>query len=71
MKKKQSVTIEINNAQKVCDDLADLLCWWSGFKIGMKINSENCEFIIAEHGIEAAKDLKIKISDRLSLESVL
>lgn len=58
------VTIQIDQADNVASDLADLLCWWEGFKIGLKSAGVD-HFIVAENGIEAARNLNVKIKDAL------
>jgi hypothetical protein len=59
------ITLSISDAEVVRDNLADLLCWWQGFKAGMKA-SGNEDHYIAENGIEAARDLRLKIGDEIS-----
>lgn len=57
--------ITIENAEKVCHDISDLLCWWEGFKMGLKINSESTDYIIAQNGINAIRELNINIKSKL------
>ena len=61
---KMKVNIDIEQADNVASDLADLLCWWEGFKIGLKSAGVD-HFIVAENGIEAARNLNVKIKDAL------
>ena len=63
-----TVTIEIENAESVTQDLADLFCWWEGFKMGLKLadpyGSDNSP--VASNGVEAARQLRIKIGDAIN-----
>ena len=61
------VTIEIDDAQSTIDKLADLTCWWDGFKIGLKA-SNNDPDIIADRGIIAIKDLMDKLKYAIHYE---
>lgn len=45
-------------------DLADLLCWWRGFEIGLKLSGHN-DFIVANNGIESVRKLNIQIKEEL------
>lgn len=60
------ITIEIDKAETVSHNLADLLCWWEGFKMGLKAGDNTDHFMIAENGIEAARDLNCKIRDQIN-----
>lgn len=60
-----TIKIEIDNAESVSNDLSDLLCWWEGFKIGLKVGNDSSHFMVAENGVEAARSLNIKIKDQL------
>lgn len=62
------VTIEIDNAENVSSDLADLLCWWQGFKYGLRLDGTD-EKPVAENGVEAARQLNLKIKDQLRIKS--
>ncbi len=59
------VNIQIDKAKHVTEDIADLLCWWEGFKMGLK-TSDNDHFIIAQNGIDAIRQLNLKIKDELN-----
>lgn len=59
-----SVTIEIDNPESVSHDISDFLCWWEGFKIGLKTSGID-HFMVAENGIKAALDLHLKIGDAI------
>lgn len=58
------VTIEIDQADNVSSDLADLLCWWQGFKLGLRFDGTD-EKLVADNGIEAAREINLKIRDQL------
>lgn len=64
------MTIEIENAHNVSAQLSDLLCWWEGFKMGLKASGENPGYIVAENGIETARELNIQIQQRLTTEDL-
>lgn len=55
-----TIQIEIDNPQQVAHNLADLACWWEGFKVGRQTTG-NDNFIIAENGVDEARNLKEKI----------
>lgn len=61
----KSINIQLNNADSISHDIADLLCWWEGFKMGLKL-SDNDHFIVAENGIERIKTINIKIKEQLN-----
>lgn len=58
------VTIEIDQADNVSSDLADLLYWWQGFKLGLRFDGTD-EKLVADNGIEAAREINLKIRDQL------
>jgi len=59
-----TITITIENPEKIVHDLADLLCWWQGYKCGLKAAGPytDTEFV-ADNGIEAARKLSEKIKE--------
>ncbi len=61
-----TITIEIENADSIQLDLADLLCWWDGFKAGIKSESGFGNYPIADNGVQAAKILHCRIKDALN-----
>jgi hypothetical protein len=64
MANKVAVVITIFDAETAASDLADLLCWWEGYKMGLKAGGVE-HFIIAENGIEAARKINVDIKDQL------
>lgn len=69
MSKKKKIIIEIEDGELARDNLADLLCWWNGFRTGIRLNSldDFHDHKIAEDGIEMTRDLIIKIKDAINL----
>jgi hypothetical protein len=51
------ITIEIDDAESVAHDLADLLCWWDGMEFGMRL-ADFSDRPVAKNGVEAARRLK-------------
>lgn len=68
-KNKIKISIEIEDAERFRDELADLLCWWEGFKMGLKVNPDSSQYIIADNGIDKVKELNIKIKDKIHAAS--
>lgn len=66
------VTIEIENAESVVLDLADLFCWWEGFKMGLKLGDPYGREItpVASNGVEAARKLYFAIGDAINAQSI-
>lgn len=68
---KRCVTISIDDAENVSSNLADLLCWWQGFKTGLKIDKDEfskVDYSVAENGIKELQELNIKIKKQLGLK---
>lgn len=63
-----AVTIEIKDAEAVAHDLADLICWWEGFKAGLKLGDPYGSDInpVANNGVEAARRLRSLINYALN-----
>ena len=62
-----ALTITIENPENVTSDLADLLCWYEGFRLGLSIGS-NSEIPepVAWNGIEAARKLNLLIKNEIN-----
>lgn len=58
------ITIEIDNAESVYENLADILCFWRGFDIGLKLKDETGHEI-CNPAIENIRQLRIKMSDQI------
>lgn len=58
------ITLEINEPEIMSHNLSDLLCWWQGFKTGLHVSGED-RYIVAEHGIEAARELNIDLRNAI------
>lgn len=65
-----TLIIKIENAEEVSDQLADLACWWSGYRAGLKMSDREESMIpflkSPERGMEAVKLLKCAIEDQLA-----
>jgi hypothetical protein len=51
------IGVQIANAQEVCDSISDLICWWAGFKTGVKMSGQDYELIFGQNGIDTCIDL--------------
>lgn len=63
-----TVNIEIENAESFAHDIADLTCWWEGFRMGLKLADPYVSDInpVAINGVEAARRLRSLINDALN-----
>ena len=51
------VVVQIANAQDVCDSISDLICWWAGFKTGVRMSGQDFELVFGQNGIDMCIDL--------------
>ena len=63
----KEVTITVPNAFNLSQDLADLLCWWQGFKAGRKLENDCADSFEAENGVNAARKINILLKKELNL----
>jgi len=61
-------TVPIPNAELFSHNLSDLLCWWEGFKFGLKISGTD-HFIVAEYGIEAIRKLNEQVKAEIQRQN--
>lgn len=61
------ITIEIPDAEHTSDKLSDILCWWNGYKMGLKTHGElPVEIVNAQDGMETVLDLAITIKTEIA-----
>jgi hypothetical protein len=65
----EQITISLSKkyAEKFSYDIADVLCWWQGFKAGIKQGEDFGEDYtsICNDGIKAIREINIRIKDEL------
>lgn len=56
-------------ARKLSHDLSNMLCWWQGFRAGIRTIDEFSSIIgVADNGIKAAQTLNEKIKSKITRE---
>lgn len=64
----KSITISITNAELLSANFSDLLCWWEGFKMGLKLAGIDGA-IVADNGIESLQKLNGNLKQEIKRQT--
>lgn len=66
MENPKKVSIVINDAVKFKHDLADLTCWFAGFKAGIETNpNNNIDLQLPSNGMEIVKKINYLLENEI------